>query len=97
MRQKAGWTIIVISCVIWTALIAVPFLPLTNETKIYWGGALFIAGEVTWYGGLFLLGPEALALIRLCGEYLRDRLPNCRRFVSKKADGDTESDSKTLR
>lgn len=64
MRQKAGWTIIVISCVIWTALLLVPFLSIGSDDKLRWGGALFLAGEITWYGGLSLLGPELITFIR---------------------------------
>ncbi len=64
MRRNAGWTIIILSCLLWAALPVIPFLTLNPDDKAYWAGGLFIAAEITWYAGLFLLGPEAIALIK---------------------------------
>lgn len=64
MRQRAGWTILIASCFIWTALPVIPFLSISSDSKIFWGSGLFIAGEITWYMGLVLLGPEAAAYLK---------------------------------
>jgi hypothetical protein len=44
--------------------VAIPFLPLATTTKISAGVALLVVAEVTFYGGLILLGKEA-------GQWLR--------------------------
>lgn len=64
MRKRAGWLIIILSCLLWTVLPVVPFISLSSADKVYWGSLVFILAEITWYAGLLLLGPEAIAYIK---------------------------------
>ena len=59
-----GYTLIILSCLAWALIPAIPFLDLSTTTKASWAGGLFIFAEVTWWLAMPLLGPEIMALIR---------------------------------
>ncbi len=54
----------VISALLWMLIAAIPFLPLTTITKMSAGVAVLVVAEVTFYGGLILLGKEAVQWLR---------------------------------
>ena len=73
LHRTAGWAIITLSCVLWTALPLIPFLSLSTDDLSYWAGGLFVAAEATWYAGLVLLGPEAISYLKSLWQRLRFR------------------------
>lgn len=74
MKCLIGYTLLVLSCIAWSLLLAVPFLPLNAENKIAWGAGLYIFGQVTWFGCLPFLGREFIERIRRLWHRARDWL-----------------------
>lgn len=64
MRLAIGYGLLVLSCIAWAVLVAVPFLPLSAEQKVAWGAALYVFGQVTWFGCLPFLGREFVDRLR---------------------------------
>ena len=58
MRRVIGYGLLVLSCIAWAILPAVPFLPLSGEQKVAWGAGLYIFGQLTWFGCLPFLGKK---------------------------------------
>lgn len=57
---RLGIGLMILSCLMWVALLAVPFLPLENTKKAALGGVLVVGAEIAfWVGGL-VAGPEAI-------------------------------------
>jgi hypothetical protein len=71
-RQWLGVILIVVSCLGWTLLTIVPFLPMEGARKMHWAGGLFLFAEVTWWCAMPLLGPEVLALLKLWWQRLKN-------------------------
>jgi hypothetical protein len=63
-RQWLGATLLVVSMLLWMLIAVLPFLPLETTTKVSAGAAVLVAGEATFYAGLFLLGKEAVHGLR---------------------------------
>jgi hypothetical protein len=59
-RVRLGITLIVLSCVFWFGLLAIPFLPLDVAQKSALGAAVFVAVQVAWWGGAAIAGPAAI-------------------------------------
>lgn len=59
-----GWAILAVSVVLWTAVVVVPFLPLSGAQKIWAAGALAVAGEVAFWISAAVLGREAVRRYR---------------------------------
>lgn len=62
-RAKIGIVLIILSFLIWFAIFAVPFLPLTGRVKWRVGVVLVICCYSSWFLGLFLAGREVAAPI----------------------------------
>ena len=60
-RLRLGIAIVVVSVLLFLSLPVIPFLALDNKTKITISTIVFIAAEVTFYGGGFLVGKELLS------------------------------------
>ncbi|MEO2019251.1 MAG: hypothetical protein ABGZ53_33370 [Fuerstiella sp.] len=58
IRTQFGVGLMVGSGVLWFALFAIPFLPLTTWQKTVLGGVVFAAVQVTWWSGVALAGPR---------------------------------------
>jgi hypothetical protein len=69
LRVRVGIALIVLSCVLWFALLAIPFLPLTVAQKSALGFSTFVAVQVAWWGGAAIAGPTAIR--RLIGAFRR--------------------------
>jgi hypothetical protein len=59
-----GIALVGLSFVLYGALIAVPFLPLSLEGKVAVSSALVISGEASFWIGGFLVGRELVARYR---------------------------------
>ena len=59
-KFKTGIALIVISTLLFTSLLAVPFLDADGKTKITITTILIVLGEITFWVGGFLLGKELL-------------------------------------
>ncbi|MEM7011765.1 MAG: transporter suffix domain-containing protein [Verrucomicrobiota bacterium] len=55
--MRIGIVLIVLSCVLWFSLFAIPFLPLTVAQKTGVGAAVFVAVQIAWWSGAALTGP----------------------------------------
>ncbi|WP_240732897.1 transporter suffix domain-containing protein [Halioglobus maricola] len=64
LREIAGYGLLLVSCIAWVVLPAIPFLDISGAQKAAWGGGLFVFAEVTWWAAMPLLGPEVMAFIR---------------------------------
>jgi hypothetical protein len=64
LRKFLGYSLLLVSCLAWAALPAVPFLPLETTEKAQWGGGLFIFAEITWWTAMPLLGKEIMDLLK---------------------------------
>ena len=54
--QIAGWIILILSCVLWLAIAVIPWLGLTGKQIAGITTGLVIAGEITFYLGIFMVG-----------------------------------------
>jgi len=59
-KFKTGIALIIISTLLFTSLLAVPFLDADAKTKITITTVLIVLGEITFWVGGFLLGKELL-------------------------------------
>lgn len=66
-HKRIGIALIVLSCVLYFGLIAVPLLPLTTENQVILATGLAISSEGTFWLGCLVAGRSILA-------YLRDKL-----------------------
>lgn len=63
-RVLIGYGLIILSCLLWLAIAVIPFLPFSAAETGGIIAALIIGGEVTFYPGLILIGPEAWQKIK---------------------------------
>lgn len=80
MAKLAGYVILAISVLIWLMIPVIPFLGLSIGKIVGITTGLVIAGEVTFYAGIFLIGKDFL--IRLWNKF---------RFRKAKTSSETES------
>ncbi len=52
-----------LSCVLWFSLFAIPFLPFKTSNKALLGGAIFIAVQANWWIGAALAGPRVVGKV----------------------------------
>jgi hypothetical protein len=64
---RLGAVLIVISCLLWAALLAVPMLPGSVGERAAIGGAIFVGAEIAWWVGVAMVGGEAWRVIRTQG------------------------------
>ena len=57
-KFKTGVSLIVLSTLLFAALLLIPFLDIESKTKISLSTAAFILGEITFWVGGILLGKE---------------------------------------
>jgi hypothetical protein len=60
-KFKTGILLIILSTLLFTSLLAVPFLDVAGKTKITISTIAVILGEITFWTGSILLGKELLA------------------------------------
>jgi len=63
-RERTGLYLIVISCVLYAALLGVPFLPLSSSLRLAVAAGLVIVGEGTFWIGCLLAGKEFMMHLR---------------------------------
>lgn len=63
-RLWVGYVLIVLSCIAWAILPLLPFLGFDTERLLAWGGVVFLIAELTWWGGVLLLGPEFIGVTK---------------------------------
>ena len=73
MRKLIGYGLLILSCIAWTVLPIVPFLPLSAEQKVAWAAGLYIFGQLTWFGCLPFLGKEFVQRTRQLWQTLKAR------------------------
>jgi hypothetical protein len=78
-KFKLGLGILVLSILLFLSLPVIPFLAIDNKAKVTLSTVVFIAAEVTFYGGGFLLGRELFSKYK---SYL-----NPKNWFKKKSDG----------
>jgi hypothetical protein len=78
-RKLLGYSLLFISCVAWTALPVIPFLPFDAERLALWATAAFIFAEITWWLAVPLLGKELL-------EWCRYSWSKCKELFSNRKD-----------
>ncbi len=71
VREIAGYGLLAVSCIAWSILPVIPFLPASGAEKAAWAGIVFIFAEVTWWSAVPLLGPEFLAFTRAIWQRLK--------------------------
>jgi hypothetical protein len=59
-----GYIIFAISCVIWAMIVVVPFLGFSAGKLAAITTGLIVAGEITFYFSIFLIGKEFLLKIK---------------------------------
>ncbi len=64
VAERTGIALVVLSCVLYVLLIAVPFLPLGSESKLFIGVSLAIVGEGTFWVGCLIAGKQFMAYLR---------------------------------
>ena len=64
LRQLAGACLVGVSTLAYCAIFVVPFVALETTTKVALVTGLVVAGEVTFYPGVALLGKETLSFGR---------------------------------
>ncbi|MBW4693513.1 MAG: transporter suffix domain-containing protein [Lyngbya sp. HA4199-MV5] len=69
--KQLGIVLIIVSCLVWLAIAAVPLLPFTLAQKAAIVPGLLIGGEVIFWCGALLVGKEVAARYR---ERLNPRL-----------------------
>lgn len=62
--KLVGYIIFAVSCVIWGMILVVPFLGFSAGKIAGITTGLIIAGEITFYLSIFLIGKEFLAKIK---------------------------------
>jgi len=82
-RVRLGIALIVLSCVLWLALFAIPFLPLDVAQKSVLGFSVFVAVQVAWWGGAAIAGPAFVG--RLMAAF--------RRFLPRRKSSTSDSES----
>ncbi|MBI4614002.1 MAG: transporter suffix domain-containing protein [Planctomycetes bacterium] len=63
-RIRAGLGAWGISCILWTAVLGVPFLPVSGTAKWWTVLVMLVVAEVFFFGGAALLGPEMVRKIK---------------------------------
>jgi hypothetical protein len=58
LKFKAGISLIILSTILFTSLVAIPFIDVAGKTKITITSVLVVLGEVTFWIGGILLGKE---------------------------------------
>lgn len=56
--RRVGISLVILSCVLYSALLIVPFTPYTVSTKAIVSSILVVSGEVSFWLGGFILGRE---------------------------------------
>ena len=64
IRRIIGYTLLVLCCLLWLAILVIPFLGLKGGWIVGLTTGLIIAGEVTFYLGILLLGKEVWQKIK---------------------------------
>jgi len=64
MTKFIGYIIFAVSCVIWGMILVVPFLGFSAGKIAGITTGLIIAGEITFYLSIFLIGKEFLVKIK---------------------------------
>ena len=64
MTKIIGYIVFGISCIIWGMILVVPFLGFSAGKIAGITTGLIIAGEITFYGSIFLIGKEFLVKIK---------------------------------
>ncbi len=73
MRKIIGYSLIVVSCMAWAAMVIIPFLDLETEDKVAWAGGAFIFAEVTWWAAVPILGKEIIEYSRYWWELIKNK------------------------
>lgn len=62
--KKVGITLVVLSCILYSAILLVPFTPYTLGTKTIITTILIVLGEASFWLGGFILGREIIMKYR---------------------------------
>jgi hypothetical protein len=73
-RSVAGLALVIVSTALWLGMFAVPFLPLSLGIAWLLVGALFLSGEVLFWLGVLLVGPDLVGWVWRWVPWRRRRL-----------------------
>jgi hypothetical protein len=63
-RRRAGWTLIIVSTLLWLVPFIAPFLPVSTTIKAAVGGAAVVLAEVFFWLGAVIVGKDAVEKYR---------------------------------
>lgn len=64
MRKRTGYVLLIVSCLAWGAIAALPFFSISVGEAAVATTGLIILGEVSFFLGVLLLGKEAWEKIK---------------------------------
>jgi len=62
--RSAGIALIVVSCVLYVLLLAVPFLPIRSDAQVLLATGLLLSSEGTFWIGCLIAGKDVIARLR---------------------------------
>jgi len=62
--EKIAWLLVIVSCVLYAGIFAIPFLALTTVAKASVAGGLFVAAEGAFWFGALIAGPVVMRRYR---------------------------------
>ena len=64
VRHRLGWALTLGSLAVWCSVLIIPWLPMHIEAKTSVGIGALILGELMFWAGLVMLGPELAAKVK---------------------------------
>jgi hypothetical protein len=80
----SGYVILIISCVLWGMIAIIPFLGYSKKEIAGIIAALIIAGEITFYLSIIILGKSILAKLKSLFLFWKKKAPSAEASEAKK-------------
>jgi hypothetical protein len=88
--KTTGYLIFILSCILWGMILIVPFLGVTRGQMAGITTGLIIAGEITFYLSIFILGKSFYAKIKSKLKFRRRKAENDKSEGGVEGDGTKE-------
>jgi hypothetical protein len=75
MVKTTGYIIFFLSCLLWALILVVPWMGFTKSQLAWILSSLVIAGEITFYLSVFLLGKTFIRKIRKWFSFRKTQAP----------------------
>lgn len=59
-NTRIALILVLVSCGFWAGLLVVPLLDVSGTTRAWIAGGLIVAGELTFWGGVLIVGREVM-------------------------------------